>query len=187
MKAHSIISLVIWAVLLSFGAPTEAGAQTFTAKDGKVEFTSSVPLHTFTGISNELTGQINPESGVVDFYVDLATLKTGIGKRDKDMRNTLEVERFPFAEFFGALTTQIDLSSMQVQPVSANGKFSLHGVSRDVTVTGTLVKEENNWLLNAEWFLLLGDYQIEPPKLLVMKVDERQEIRISVLLKPETK
>jgi len=162
-------------------------AQVVATKQGEVTFTSHVPLHTFSGVSQELVGSINFADGTVDFYVDLASLNTGIGKRDKDMRTTLEVKKYPFAEFFGSLVKPVDQNSLASQPVEVKGSFGLHGVKEEITVRGTLQRTGSSWQLDASWSLNLSDYNITPPKLLVMKVDERQEISIHAILSSDPK
>ncbi|NQV73754.1 YceI family protein [bacterium] len=187
MKELSIIKRSIGLVLFLLAAlPVLAFGQVVLTKSGTVSFTSHVPLHDFTGTSDTMVGQIDFAEGTVDFYVDLATLKTGIGKRDKDMRLTLDVKNYPFAEFFGKLTSPVNMEATAPQTVSVQGTFSIHGVSNEVTVPGTLKREGTAWVLSAKWSLLLGDYNIEPPKLLIMKVDEKQEIEILARLEPQT-
>lgn len=157
-------------------------AQSFSTENGHVEFTSSVPMHTFTGESDLLVGQINLADSTVDFYVDLTTFETGIGKRDKDMRKTLETDEFPFAEFFGKLTSGFDPATATEQDASVVGNFSIHGVTRTVEISGTLQMADESLKLSAEWKLNLEDYRIVPPSLLIMKVDKMQEIRITAIL-----
>lgn len=157
-------------------------AQSFMTEAGHAEFTSEVPLHTFTGTSEQLVGLINLADGTVDFYIDLNTLDTGIGKRDKDMRKTLEVDKYPFAEFFGKLMTDVDAVSEAEQPVTVQGTFTIHGVSREIEVTGTLQKVAEGLKLTAAWALNLEDYDIVPPRLLIVKVDPVQDVRIEAVL-----
>jgi polyisoprenoid-binding protein YceI len=64
------------------------------------------------------------------------------------------------------------------------GDFKIHGVSREVEIEGTLQKKPDGILLKANWVLLLEDYDIIPPKLLFVKVDQEQKIEIEALLKP---
>ena len=51
--------------------------------------------------------------------IDLTTLETGIGKRDKDMRKPLETDKSPFAEFFGKLTSSFDATAVTPAITSA--------------------------------------------------------------------
>jgi polyisoprenoid-binding protein YceI len=159
-----------------------SSGQVFATETGHVEFTSSVPLHTFTGQSDRLVGVISLADSTVDFYVDLETLDTGNGKRDKDMRQTLETERFPFAEFFGKLVSPFDPAGEGSQSVRARGEFKVHGVARTVEIEGTLEADGGALHLTAAWELQLTDYDIVPPSLLVIKVDEVQRIRLAATL-----
>ncbi len=160
-------------------------AQVYMTEGGRAEFTSSVPLHTFTGTSDRLAGRIDLAEGTVDFYLDLETLDTGIGKRDKDMRETLETDQFPFAEFFGTLATPFDPASRAAQSVRVQGTFKLHGVEREVEIEGTLQQTADGLRVEAAWDINLDDYDIVPPRLLIVKVDEVQAIRIEATLSPE--
>jgi polyisoprenoid-binding protein YceI len=159
-------------------------AQSFKTEEGKATFYSKVPLHSFEGNSENLVGLVNLDEGTVDFYIDLETLDTGNGKRDKDMKLTLETEKYPFAEFFGKLTSDFDPESTSVQDVTVKGTFKIHGVEREIEVEGTMQIKENGLFITAGWILSLLDYNIEPPKILFIKVDKEQEIEIEALLKP---
>lgn len=161
-----------------------AMGQTYMSENGKAEFTSSVPLHTFTGTSNNLTGQIKLDDNMVDFYLDLTTLETGNSKRDKDMRKTLNTDEHPFAEFLGTLSTPLDPAASGPQPVTVTGAFKINGVSKNVEIIGTITSTSAGLQIDAAWDLNLEDYDIVPPKLLIVKVDEIQKIRIMTTLTP---
>lgn len=153
-------------------------------KKGHAEFDSSVPLHSFTGKSDHLVGKINLDDSTVDFYLDVNTLETGISKRDKDMLETLEAEKYPFAEFFGKLTSSFDPDIKEPQEVTAEGKFTVHGETQKITVTGTLKKVSGGLQLKASWSINMEDYDIKPPGILFYRVSENIDIRIDALLKP---
>ena len=151
---------------------------------GEAEFTSSVPLHTFTGRSGNLTGMIDLEENLIDFYLDLNTLKTGIGRRDRDMYRTLNVDDHPFAEFTGMFVSQFDESISEPQVAIVEGEFSIHGVTRQIRIEGELQMQGENLHLSAEWIILLDDYGIDPPGILFYRVTEEQEVRIEAVLQP---
>jgi len=159
-------------------------AQSFKTEEGKATFYSKVPLHNFEGNSENLVGLINLDDGTVDFYIDLETLDTGNGKRDKDMRLTLDTKKYPFGEFFGKLNTDFDPESSAVQDVTVKGVFKIHGEEQEIEVEGTLQITDEGLHVTAGWILNLLDYNIEPPKILFIKVDKDQEIKIDALLKP---
>ena len=163
---------------------SNAAAQSFFTDSGQVQFISRVPLHKFTGESDLLVGMINFADSTVDFYLDLTTLKTGIGKRDKDMRLSLDTRQFPFAEFIGKLTTPFEKDVEGPQAASVKGLFTVHGVSNPVEIDGTLQFEEGRIGLVAEWSINIEDYNITPTRLLIIKVDKIQQIKIEARLLP---
>ena len=100
------------------------------------------------------------------------------------MKLTLETKKYPFAEFFGKLVTDFDPESSSVQNVLVKGTFKIHGEEKEIEVEGTLQMTDTGLHVTAGWILSLLDYKIEPPKILFIKVDENQEIKIDALLKP---
>lgn len=172
-------------LVLFFGYWPVLGQDAFVADNGHVEFRSSVPLHSFSGKSDLLTGRISLADSTVDFYVDLSTLKTGNGKRDKDMRKTLKVDDFPFAEFFGKLTSPFDPSLTGPQPARVVGTFKIHGIAHELDASGMLEANGDKLMLTAAWEISLKAYEIKPPRLLIMKVDDVQKVSIDVELSPE--
>ncbi len=174
---------ILFLTLLSILSVPVVG-QSYYSETGTAQFTSSVPLHNFTGTSESLVGMIKLEDMSVDFYIDLETLDTGNAKRDKDMLLTLETKKYPFGEFFGKITSEFDASSSEEQPVIVEGNFTIHGQTKEVKIEGTLTNTDEGLLVKAAWILNLDDYDIVPPKLLIIKVDEEQAIEIEALLKP---
>ncbi|HMB41361.1 MAG TPA: YceI family protein [Balneolaceae bacterium] len=161
---------------------SSVNAQSFMTEEGDVEFTSSVPLHTFTGTSSQLNGLIDFDKNLVDFYIDLQTLDTGNGRRDQDMYSTLNVEDHPFAEFTGELTTEFNQNSETAQNVSVEGDFTVNGVTREISVDGELTLNGDVLKLSAGWIINITDYDIEPPGILFYKVDEEMDIEIEAEL-----
>lgn len=144
-----------------------AFGQEFLTKNGEVTFLSKAPLNEFEGKSSLLNGLIDLDKNLLDFYVDLNTLKTGIGLRDSHMReNYLETDKFPFAEFTGKIDEKPNLQVGDRRSVKAVGTFKIHGVERDIEVLGYLTKLQNGKLeLDASFDILLSDYKIPIPKL----------------------
>lgn len=161
-------------------------AQQFTAQDGKVKFLSKAPLNEFTGVSEQLNGLVDLKENVLDFYVDLNTLKTGIALRDKHMReNYLETEKFPFAEFTGKLD-RIPALSQEWTTVTATGNFKIHGISKPISVQGKLRQTPSgNLELSGSFTVRLSDYQIDIPKLVFYELAEEQAVSLNLQLKPK--
>ena len=159
-----------------------------TAGDNQVKFTSKVAGFAFSGVTGRIDGFIyRKEAPVLEpgnqlhFEVDLASFATGIGKRDRDMREVLDTDRWPKAVYKGEITGHAAVdSSVAAHRLETRGTLSLHGVDRAVEVPGTLVAAgEGRSRIEAAFVLKLADYSIEAPSLAAfLKVS--QEIAVEV-------
>ncbi|MCH7399172.1 YceI family protein [Belliella sp. DSM 107340] len=163
----------------------EAFAQVYKTEGGNVEFFSKAPLNEFTGKSDKLNGLIDLEKNDLDFFIDLNTLKTGIGLRDRHMReNYLETKKYPFAEFVGKINEKVSLKSGESKDVIAVGTFKIHGVEKQIKVPGKITAISSNEIkLEASFKVLLSDYKIEIPKVVFYELAEEQTVSISTTLK----
>lgn len=167
------------------GMPASAGAQTYFADDGYVEFVSRAPLLEFKGVSNTLTGFVDLDEGTVDFFIDLETLDTDNRRRDRDMRrNYLETARYPFAEFTGEIRSHLDPGGLEGNPVEVLGRFTMRGISRELEVTGGVTREGDGLRLQASWTLELSDFNIDRPRVVFYELSDTQTINIDILLRP---
>ena len=182
-----VLKLLLLFSLIILFRPDATTAQKFMAEEGYVEFVSRAPLLEFKGTSNNLTGLIDLDENLIDFYVDLNTLETGIRRRDRDMRSTyLKTDQFPFAEFTGELLTGFDKENPQEQQVKTRGMFTIHGVEREIEVEGTLQPRDGGLKLNASFTVLLEDHNIDRPRVLFYELSDEQVVNISILLEPVT-
>lgn len=173
---------------ISDGERTVSADTVYFSDSGYVKFTSDVPLHTFSGESEKLAGMIDFEENIIDFFLDLHTLETGNGKRDRDMLETLNAEQHPFAEFSGSLNPLAKIPSPgETKSVTASGTFTINGVGHDLNIEGTILNEGGILILEASWELSLDDHDIEPPGILFYRVNDIQELEIRVNLQPKSR
>lgn len=183
MKSLSLLILCTLCYILPF---ENAYSQSYISETGYVEFVSTAPLLEFKGTSDHLTGLIDLDKNLVDFYVDLNTLDTGINLRNNHMRDSyLETDTYRFAEFTGSLSSKFDPSLEQEQQVVVAGTFQIHGVEREIEVAGTLKPMDSGLQLNASWTILLEDYKIDKPQVVFYELASEQTVNISILLKPQ--
>jgi len=195
--AGALVLLGAWAV------ESPAGVTRFEITPGTegntVRFESKAPVETVVGTSSAIRGwvEVDPsavgDSAGVHVEVDLATLKTGIGLRDRHMReNHLETERYPQAIFRGARIVPAAgqpagaRRSLTTAPQTMEiaGEFELHGVRRALRlpVVLSLHEAEGRAILKIECHFQVGlaDYGIARPQFLVMKLSDVQGISLSV-------
>jgi len=160
-------------------------AQAFASENGYVEFVSSAPMLEFRGKSDHLTGLVDLEKNLVDFYVDLNTLDTGINLRNNHMRDSyLETDKYPFAEFTGKITSDYSKLPEEAQKVTVAGIFKIHGVEREMEIDGTLSPKGNGLTLDASWIVKLEDHNIDRPRVVFYELADEQIVNISMTLNP---
>jgi polyisoprenoid-binding protein YceI len=188
---------VMTTMLLMLVLAATAAAATWTVGEGsEVVFTSKAPMESFDGKTKEVSGHITCDaddlSGPIELKieVDLASLDTGIGMRNTHMRERhLETDEFPLAVFTGESivgTSAAALATGQAVHLTIRGVFDLHGVSqpRDIEADVTLAAD-GSLAIAAEFMVSLEAHAIDRPKFLVMKLADEQQVRVSLLARPE--
>jgi polyisoprenoid-binding protein YceI len=164
-------------------------------KANRVVFISKAPVESFEGRTHQVSGRfdIDPsrlgDSVHVRIEVDLASLDTGIGLRNKHMReNHLETDTFPKAVFTGGRILSSSTPSLvegQGTRVRLAGLMSLHGVTREVEYDVALsLDQAGDLTVMSEFTIKLSDYDIKRPKFLVMKLADEQVVRVSLIAHP---
>lgn len=124
--------------------------------------------------------------------VPIGNIKTGIDLRDEHLRSEMWLNdgKFPHAEFqlTGIKnTTSNNLIDGQKVDATLIGKFSVHGVTRDIELPASLTyfKESektkaripgNLLVASAEFSIKLSDYGIKIPGMVVGKVNEEVKL-----------
>lgn len=184
----------IAAVLLFIAAPGTGRAATFMVHpggDNRVSFTSRAAMESFEGKTNRLEGSIvvDPatigDSATVHFEVDLASLDTGIAKRNQHMREShLETGTYPKAVFDGVSIRPGAAAMNSGKPVTLDveGTFTLHGVARRIrlTVVATYKRsgKEDRIDFETAFPVALADYRISRPQFLFLKLADVQQVRV---------
>ncbi len=165
------------------------------ARGNQVEYTSSVASFTFSGKTDQIDGflywegdSLSVEKSQLHFEVNLASFDSGIGKRDRDMREVLDTDQWPKAVYRGEITelAAVD-TSVTAFRARTRGTLSLHGVEREIGVPGLIVMQEERSRVEAAFSLKLADYGIEAPSLAAfVKVSQEIDLEVSVsLAEPE--
>jgi len=189
--------ILAFATLILAAASGRAGAAPATfqilpgAKGNQISFVSKAPLETVEGKTDRVTGSVAVDPADlaagchVEVRVDLASLDTGIGKRNQHMReNHLETDRFPEAVFLADSLSEAPAALAPDTPAAFTliGDFSLHGVTKQIAVPVTVVLSADGRALavSAAFAVKLADYSIARPQFLVMKLDELQRVNVAL-------
>lgn len=181
--------LRIFVCLLVVGAGVDGGAA--GAGNDKLQVTGGrvvvlCPLTIgggFEARTDAVSGQVSlgsEQPGSLDgaLSVDLRTLKTGIGMRDRHMRNNyLEVEKAP--GFDTATIEDIQIEKLDGK-TSFNGTLVLHGERKPISGSATIARQGGGYRIEAEFPVKVSEFNIPKPSYLGVGVQDQIRIKIAL-------
>jgi polyisoprenoid-binding protein YceI len=155
-----------------------------------VKFISDAPIEDFEGITSRIDGYLYWEGddflnqSELYFEVDLNTVDTGIGLRNRHMReNYLHTDKYPKTHFTAKLVKAEKISENEYD-VEAEGKFFVHGVEKTKKISAKLKKiNQDTYKVSANFVVALSDYNIEVPSIMFYKIDENMDLLVDFYLK----
>jgi polyisoprenoid-binding protein YceI len=159
-----------------------------------VRFISQTTLEEFDGHTENidgfvlLPGGLSPGEGhpgsQLYLEVDLASIETGIGLRDRHMReNYLETDRYPWATYSAEIIS-VESAPGDSYSVLARGRLGIHGVEREGEIQCTVRSTSPPHRVSCDFPVLLGDHAIEIPRLMFLKLAEEVQLQVEFTLRP---
>lgn len=156
----------------------------------RVTFYAQSTFGSFTGVTSRIGGSLiwipedSSAASFAHFTVDLASLDTGVGKRNKHMRQKyLETDSFPTAVYDGRITSYTSKSDSLVLAQTA-GTLTIHGVARPLTTEAKVYRTVEGWRVFAAFPLNIRDFNIRKPKFLLVSMKEEIRLQVDFFLKP---
>ncbi len=153
--------------------------------NNEVKFISDAPIEDFEGVTNQIDGYLYFEDGDFlknsQFYfeVDLNGLDTGIGLRNRHMReNYLHTDKYPITYYKGKIIKSDTVTENEFK-IFAEGTIFIHGVEQPLTVESTMVQQDKQFNIKCQFNVKLSDFNIEVPSIMFYKIDETMELRLN--------
>lgn len=152
---------------------------------GTLAFDGHATAGDFIGTTTVVTGEMTggDSLGAVRGWVEapVRTLMTGNGKRDRDLNKSMESEKYP-AIRFELKGVRAATGTADNLPVTLEGTMTIHGVARQVTLSGFVRPEGDALRVHTDFPLVLTDYRIGGlSKMLgMLKMDEHIEVHVDV-------
>jgi len=170
-------------VMLSQG-PIASG----TVRQGTLSFDGKATLGDFVGTTDSVRGELRGAASLhgVTGWVEapVSSLRTGNGKRDKDLRKSMEVDQYPTMRFD---LLEIPLDQPRDDGFDLRGTLTIHGRRRAVTLPSSLSRTaDGGWHVRCDFPLNLKDYDIGGlSKMLgILKMDEHIVVHVDVTFGP---
>ena len=134
-------------------------------RSGTLSFTGHSTVGAFVGTTTAVTGGVtgNAELANARGWVEapVTTLSTGNSLRDRDMRATMDVEKYPTMRFeLAGVTVESPAAPSDTVTGALRGALTIHGVTRDVTIPATLIRAADAIDASGAFPVDLGDYKV---------------------------
>jgi polyisoprenoid-binding protein YceI len=130
---------------------------------GTLSFDGRATLGSFVGTTDSVRGEMKggPRLAAVTGWVEasVAALRTGNGKRDKDLRKSMEVEQHPTMRFDLDRVTPGDTVADTVA-VTLHGRLTIHGVRHDVALPARVSPAGQGRRVRSDFPLNVKDYGV---------------------------
>lgn len=165
-----------------------AGAQDrYFTKTGKVHFTSKAPLEDIEGKNKTVTAVLDTRSGAMQFSVQMKSFEFEKALMQQHFNeNYVESDKYPDAVFKGVLSNNaaVNYAKEGTYNVTVKGKLTLHNVTKDVEVPGTIKVDGGKIEAASVFNILLSDYKISIPSAVKNKVSNSIRITVETMLDP---
>lgn len=193
LRSMTLVAAIVFAQHLETAA---AQTRTYEVQRGesRIQWVSDAPLERVTGVTTAVHGtlQIDPQdlsSARGTVHVDVAEMRTGIDLRDEHLRGPdwLDAGSHPRATLeITGVEGASQLRPNEVQRVTIRGRFSLHGVTREISAETQIrlipATGDAPMLIRAQasFDIQLSDYQVSISAPVRLKVANQIRINITI-------
>ncbi|RYY99845.1 MAG: YceI family protein [Chitinophagaceae bacterium] len=178
---------ILAAVLLMGIAGTAAAQTRYFTKSGRIQFTSKAPMEDIEAVNKTATAVLDIQSGALQFSVLMKGFEFEKALMQEHFNeNYVESDKFPKAEFKGSVVNNGDIAYARPgsYPAKVKGKFTLHGVTREIETAGTITVGTDGIKAASGFTIQLSDYNVQIPSVVKEKISNSIRITVETKLDP---
>lgn len=160
----------------------------YIADSCKISFFSETPVENIDATNKAAKPILNTATG--DIQVKIVNTAFVFPKplmQEHFNENYMESEKYPNTVFKGKINEKIDYTKDGVNNVTVTGKLDMHGVTKEITIKGTVTVKGAVLLLNTSFMIHIADYNIKIPSLVVKNIAEDVTVKLNATMKPYVK
>tara|TARA_B110000003_G_C16565692_1_gene502291 strand:+ start:742 stop:1278 length:537 start_codon:yes stop_codon:yes gene_type:complete len=171
-----IVNRLILIILSIFS--TSIYAQNFIGKNGTISFYSEAPLENISAINNNVSAVYDSEKKQLVFQLNIRDFIFPKSLMQEHFNeNYLESDIYPKASFNGLVVSKDNNS------VLVNGDLKIHGKTKSISVEGNLIENASFVKISANFIIILEEYNIKIPTIVMYKIAEEIEVKVNIDLK----
>jgi polyisoprenoid-binding protein YceI len=166
--------------LVIAGCPLNSRGQHYLTNTGMITFYSHAAIEDITASNKKVSSGLNIASGEIAFSVNISSFIFPKKLMQEHFNEKyMESEKYPSATFTGRVEGY-DQKAMGIQRVRTKGTLTIHGVSQQVEIAGTIENENDQIRLKSKFIVRLEDHKIAIPTMFWQNIAEQVEVRVEV-------
>lgn len=161
------------------------GQVKYMTEDGMIRFYSHTIIEDITAVNNKVAAIIDSENGAVAIIVPMNEFQFEKKLMQEHFNETyVESHEYPKATFSGKIENnkQVNYQQPATYQVRVTGEMTIHGVSRNLAVEGTIEIRQDGLKANTLFLLNPEDYGIRIPRVVRKNIAEKMEITAELSL-----
>lgn len=177
--------LVFATMLLAISG--SAFAQKYMSRTAKISFNATTPKspEKIEAVNNEVAAILDGSNGDFVFQAPVKSFKFERELMQQHFNeNYMESDKYPKSTFKGKVTNMgdVNLAKDGTYKVNVTGELTVHGVTKTVTVPGTITVKGGNATASAKFVIHLADYKIDVPTMVADKLAKDASIVIDAAM-----
>jgi polyisoprenoid-binding protein YceI len=179
MKKISFVAVAVFFIGSSFMHLNDIKTAKVDKSKSTIGYHMVHPMHSWDGVSKDVDGmiQFDDQTHLITKVAILAKVSSFDSKnsnRDSHMMEVTEAIKYPTVSF---VSSSIKDNGAAVE---VTGTISFHGVSKQISFTANEVSATNRKTVSGQFVLLLEDFKIERPSMMMMKTENEMKLNFSV-------
>ncbi|MCF2520281.1 YceI family protein [Dyadobacter sp. CY351] len=179
------LSAMVFVTVLASALPSRAllAQGKFGTSTGNTKFSSVTPLENVNAenkksqvIFNTANNEIAIRMNMREFVFPNKLMQEHFNE------NYIESEKYPTATFSGKVDNAPDYTKDGQYDVSATGKFTVHGVTKERTIKGRMKIESGKITISSDFEVPLTEHNIEVPQVVFVKIAQVISVKAQYVL-----
>ena len=172
-------------ILSFFLSVFSASGQKYSVEKSLITFFSHAAIEDIKADNKKASGIFNTATGEIVFSIPIREFQFKKSLMQEHFNEKyMESDLYPKATFQGQVSG-FTMDADGTREAKAVGKLTIHGVTNDVEIPGTIEKNDNRLLMKSKFNVKLVDYKITIPQLLWQNIAEQVEVTVEFVFKPQ--
>ncbi len=170
--------LLTWLSVFGCAAIAQSTRLVLIPTESSVTYRLVHPLHEIEATSKEVQYLLEVDVAAKEIkrvaaQVDVTTFSSGNSNRDSHAMEVIDAITYPDVRFTSTSIVQTGDS------IRVTGRLTFHGITKDVTIAGTLNWSTDKLMMNGGFDVSLEAFKIDRPSLLMIPVEDKLSFTIT--------